>query len=206
MEKRERVFDKVSDLYQHATTSMGKWMWNNHVQWVADKANALAEKYGADPDKAYCAALLHDLADSEFERGHKDFVMWSEKKGKEILLSAGFSETDSREIIEVIIRPHSCHPGILPKTLEGKILSTADSMFHLQTSFFPMLCYMHRPENAKSYEQWQEWFNEKIEREYRVKIFFVDEKNEVKADYEALSKIFKNNTLDSQLDKNIKVL
>jgi len=175
MEETKIVFTEVSELYRGSTTSFGKWMWHNHVQWVADKASALAKKYGADAEKTYCAALLHDLADSWYE-----------------------SDAEVREIIEVIIHPHSCRPGSLPTTLEGKVLSTADSLFHLQTSFFPMLCYMHRPVTARAYEDWQKWFSEKIEREFTVKIFFKDEKSAAKQDYEALLRIFGNRTLDSQ--------
>lgn len=198
MDKSKAVFTAVSELYSAATTPLGKWMWQNHVQWVANKAKQLAEKYGADAEKAYCAALLHDFADCQYERGHEDFDSWSETNGKAVLLRAGFSEDEAKEIIEVIIRPHSCRPGNLPTTLEGKILATADAMFHLQTSFFPILCYMHRPEHTNTYEEWQEWFAEKIERDYGPKIFFEDERVEVKEDYEALKRVFKNKTLNSR--------
>lgn len=78
------------------------------------------------------------------------------------------------------------------------MLATADGMWHLQTSFFPVICYMNRPENTKTYEEWQEWFNGKIERDFGSKIFFEDERSEVKGDYEALSRVFGNKTLDSK--------
>jgi len=198
MEKSKRLFAEVTKLYQTSTTPMGKWMWHNHVQWVANRAKALGEKYGANPENVYCAALLHDLGDCQYERGHEDFDNWSETKGKEILLNAGFNEDDAREVIELIIRPHSCRPGNLPTTLEGKVVATADAMFHLQTSFFPILCYMHRPEHTNTYEDWQEWFSEKIERDYGSKIFFEDERAEVRENYEALSRVFRNQTLDSK--------
>jgi hypothetical protein len=201
MKKSEIVCSKVSDLYgANSARSMGKWMWNNHVQWVADKARELAEKYGADSEKAYCAALLHDLADCQYERDYENFDTWSEKEGEEILLTAGFSKNEAKEIIEVVIRPHSSRPGNLPTTLEGKVLATADAMFHLQTNFFPILCYMHRPADTKTYEAWQGWFSEKVERDFGPKIFFEDERAEVKEDYEALLRVFGNRTLDSKED------
>lgn len=114
-----------------------------HTQWVADKAKKLAEKYGADAEKTYCAALLHDLGDSHYKRGHADFDTWSWGKGKEILKKAGFSKGERTEILEAI-RTHSCHPGHLPTALEGKVLATADGMWHLPTNFFPVICYMAR--------------------------------------------------------------
>lgn len=194
MERSQIVFSEVSSLYSDATTSMGKWMWQNHTQWVADKAKELAQKYGADIEKSYCAALLHDLGDSKFERGHKDFDAWSWETGKAILKKAGFRKAERDAILEAI-RTHSCHPGHLPTALEGKVLATADGMWHLQTSFFPVICYMNRPDNTHSYEEWQNWFNGKIERDFGPKIFFEDEKRELTEDYEALKRVFGNRAL-----------
>jgi putative nucleotidyltransferase with HDIG domain len=197
MEKSQKVLSEVSALYQVATTGMGKWMWRNHTQWVADKARKLAEKYGADAEKAYCAALLHDLGDSRYERGHEIFDSWSKEKAEEILAGAGFTKDEVKEVVEAI-RTHSCRPGNLPTTQEGKVLATADGMWHLQTNFFAVICYMNRPEDTKTYEEWQEWFSGKIERDFGPKIFFEDEKAEVKEDYEALKKVFGNRSLDNK--------
>lgn len=190
------VFNEVDALYQAATTTMGKWMWDNHTQWVADKTKKLAEKYGADAEKAYCAALLHDLGDSKYERDHTDFDTWSWETSKEILKKAEFRRHDRDQILEAI-RTHSCHPGHLPTTLEGKILATADGMWHLQTNFFPVICYMNRPDNTKTYDEWQDWFSQKIERDFGPKIFFEDERDEVKKDYEALKRVFRNKSLNN---------
>lgn len=178
---------------------MGKWMWRNHTQWVADKAKLLAEEYGADTEKVYCAALLHDLGDSCYERGHERFEAWSKEKSEEILRKADFFATEIAEILEAI-RTHSCRPGNLPATLEGKVLATADGMWHIQTNFFPVICYMNRPETTSTFEEWQNWFNGKIERDFGPKIFFDDEKAELEEDYRALKRVFGKKALDSKLD------
>jgi putative nucleotidyltransferase with HDIG domain len=196
MQDSKIVFAEVSELYSTATTSMGKWMWRNHTQWVANKAKQLAEKYGADTEKVYCAALLHDLGDSKYERGHDDFDTWSWEKGKEILKKAGFAKAERKEILEAV-STHSCHPGHLPTTIEGKVLATADGMWHLQTSFFPVICYMNRPDSTRTYEEWQEWFSQKLERDFGPKIFFEDERSEVREDYEALLRVFGKKSLIS---------
>lgn len=191
MEKSKAVFAEVSELYLTSTTSMGKWMWRNHTQWVAKKSKKLAEKYEADTEISYCAALLHDLGDSRYERSDKDFEAWSWEKSKEILKKAGFRKSKRDAILEAV-RTHSCHPGYPPITLEGKVLATADGMWHLQTNFFAEICYMNRPEDTKSYEEWQQWFSKKIERDFGAKIFFEDERTEVKEDYQALKRVFGN--------------
>ena len=196
MDRSKIAFAEVNELYSMATTSMGKWMWQNHTQWVADKTKNLAEKYGANAEQAYCAALLHDLGDSKYERGHESFDSWSWETGKAILKKAGFRKAERDAVLEAI-RTHSCHPGHLPTALEGKVLATADGMWHLQTSFFPVICYMNRPDNTNSYEEWQAWFDGKIERDFGPKIFFEDEKEEVRKDYEALKHVFGNKALSS---------
>ena len=198
MERSKIVWKETDALYGASKTVMGKWMWRNHVQWVADKGRQLAEKYDADPEKVYCAALLHDLGDCKYERDHQDFEIWSWEAGKDILKKAGFRRAKRDEILEAI-RTHSCHLGHLPTALEGRVVATADAMWHIQTSFFPRLCYMHRPLKAKTYDDWQAWFNEKIERDFTVKIFFEDEKEEVRANYEALVRAFGKQDLDSDL-------
>lgn len=195
MERSEVVFNEAKRLYSIAATTMGQWMWHNHTQWVADKAKKLAQKYDADAKKVYCAALLHDLGDAMYERSHPDFEDWSWNTGKDILKKAGFRKIERDAILEAI-RTHSCHPGHLPTTIEGKVLATADGMWHLQTSFFPVICYMNRPDNTKSYKEWQEWFTNKIERDFSVKIFFDDERAEVLEDYKALKKVFEKEALD----------
>lgn len=190
------VLTEVEKSYSTATTTMGKWMWHNHVQWVGDKGKVLAKKYGANEEKVYCAALLHDLGDSKYERGNENFDFWTAKEGEAILQKAGFSDDEIKEILQAV-NTHSCRPGNLPTTIEGKVLATADAMWHLQTSFFPVICYMNRPQNTHSYKEWQAWFNGKIERDFGAKIFFDDEREEVRNDYDALTRVFNNKSLDN---------
>lgn len=156
MGRSRSVFNDTAQLYEAAATSMGKWMWRNHTQWVADKSKQLAEKYGADAEKVYSAALLHDLGDVMYERSHADFDTWSSEKSKEILKDAGFRKAERDEILEVV-RTHS-------------------------------------------YEECQDWFATKIERDFNSKICFEDEKNAVKGEYESLFKVFGRRTLDNNAD------
>ena len=197
MKRVDKVFDLVKEVYEHSEVRpMGAWMWNNHVQWVADKTRDLANKYEADNEKAVSAALLHDLGDSRFERNHPDFDQWSEDEGYEILKESGFNDAEAKEIIEIVVKPHSCRPENMPTTIEGKVLATADAMFHLQTNFFVVLGYKNIPAHTKTLTEWRDWFNEAVERNYKSKIFFDDERSEVESDYQALKRIFGNSSLE----------
>ena len=72
-----------------------------HSLCVADEALRLAKKYGANPDKAYLAGLLHDITKNSSDQEHlKIFDSFgiiltdTEKNAKMAqngLISAGFS-------------------------------------------------------------------------------------------------------------------
>jgi hypothetical protein len=202
MEKAPIVAAAVGELYEAAATSMGAWMWRYHVQWVAERSVVLAETYGADAEHVYCAALLHDLGDSRFERGHEQFDAWSWETGKAILKTAGFRKP-ARDAIMEAVRTHSCHPGHLPTALEGKVLATADALWHLQTNFFPVLCFMNRPDGINDYDEWQQWFLRKITRDYEVKLFFDDEREAARDDYHALLRVFGEKPKDDALRSTV---
>ncbi len=197
MDRDKKVFELVKTIYENEETPlMGTWMWHNHVQWVANKTEDLANKYDANTEFAVSAALLHDLGDARYKRDDSKFNEQCEVMGYEVLEEAGFNKEEAKEIIEVIVQPHSCRPESLPTTAEGKVLATADALFHLQTNFFTVLCYANRPERLNSLGAWQEWFDEKIERDYKTKIFFEDEKQEALEDYNSLKLVFGNKTLE----------
>lgn len=41
-DRSQKVLDQVSVLYENSEREMGHWMWDNHVQWVAEKSAELA--------------------------------------------------------------------------------------------------------------------------------------------------------------------
>lgn len=188
-QKQQLTYTLVNELYLSSSRDMGKWMWQNHVQWVANKAVELAKKYNADQDKVYAGALLHDIGDIWLERDEEGFEEKCDKTGREILKKVGFSEADVDEILINIIEPHSCYPNNLPQTVEGKCLASADAMFHLVTDFFPQFSWKHLP-GSMDYNGWIAWVTEKIERDFNNKIFFDIEKKEVEPYYQALKRVY----------------
>ena len=50
-----------------------------HSKNVADEAQRLAEKYGADPEKAYTAGLLHDICKEIPPEEQKNYVLLSRR-------------------------------------------------------------------------------------------------------------------------------
>lgn len=184
-EKEQAVFDAVKRLYEASERDMGQWMWQHHVQWVAEKAAELAEKYEANVEKTRVGALLHDLGDVWLERDDPEFDARSRDEAEHILTAAGFDVADVQEILDDIIEPHSCYPDNLPKTIEGQCLATADALFHLMTDFFEHFQEMGIPKGKNSAD-WLVWAAEKLERDIHVKIFFDQEQELARPFYEEL--------------------
>ena len=180
----------VQRLYLQAEREMGKWMWKNHVQWVASEALELAKKYQANLDLVYAGALLHDLADVWMERDDKDFEKRSEAEARKILQQTGFLSVEIAQIISEIIAPHSCFSDNLPVTLEAKILATADGLAHFLTDFYQQFEQMGQPFQDK--KQFRAWAREKIVRDFNNKILFADEQKEAQPYFEKLKKYFES--------------
>ena len=189
MKKHQKVAQLVEKAYVNSQEDFARWMWNNHLQFVAHKTEELAKKFGANEDLSIAGAWLHDFGDAFVHRHSDEHEKVSVIKAKEILQEAGYSENEIREVLEVIIQPHSCKNGNLPITIEGKVLATADALAHLTTDFYIQFTWKHLPE-GKTYDEFIDWVNEKIDRDFNTKIFFDTVKAETKHRYQSLLEVF----------------
>lgn len=189
MIKHQKVFELVKQAYEASEEEFGQWMWKNHVPFVAKKTEELSKKYGANANIAVAGALLHDYGDAFMYRHAENHEEVSEKKAKYVLHQAGYTTDETEEIMTQVIEPHSCRGDIVPTTIEGKVMATADALAHLSTDFYVQFTWMHIPEN-KTYEEFLEWVTEKLERDFYKKIFFEEVKEKYRYRYEALKEVF----------------
>jgi len=190
MNKYQKVEQLVENAYLNSDDSFAQWMWENHVPVVAKKTKELSSKYNANLDLAVAGALLHDFGDAFANRFDSNHESVSESEARKVMLKAGYSENEIKEILQDVIAPHSCKKGDeLPKTKEAKILATADALAHLTTDFYIQFTWKHIPE-GKTYEEFLTWATEKLDRDFNRKIFFDEIKDEVRYRYEALSELF----------------
>ncbi len=187
--KHHQVAKLVEQAYLASKQNIALWMWQNHLQFVAWKTEELAIKFNADVDLAVAGALLHDFGDAYVSRHSKDHEEISKTEASKVLQATGFSPQEIQIILEEIIAPHSCYPDLMPQTLEGKILATADAFAHLTTDFYIQFAWKNLPD-GKSYQEFLVWVNEKLERDYNDKIFFEEIKNEAREKYLALKLVF----------------
>ena len=108
-----------------------------HSMNVADCARGLAEKYGADPQKAYLSGLLHDICKNDTEEKQLqmiqefdiilDNVQSTQKKLWHAVLGAEYIKRvvgiDDKEIIDAVRYHTTARAGM---TLLDKILYLAD--------------------------------------------------------------------------------
>jgi len=188
---RQRQLTKLVQLaYEQSSCSFAQWSWPNHVIKVAKYAEELAVRFEANVDLAVAGALLHDFGDVFVERNHQSHQEVTNREGAKLMKQAGYSEKEIDEVLKVIIPPHSCKDGQVPKTMESKVLATADALAHLQTDFYLQFAWMNLPELATNFEEYRSWAQSKIERDFQTKIQFEEVKDEVKPRYLALFLLF----------------
>jgi uncharacterized protein len=99
-----------------------------HVMRVYKNAQRISKKEGANLKLVLTAVLLHDIVSHpKSDPRSKNSSKESAKKAKEVLQRYGYKQ-DEVEAIADAIRDHSFSKGVVPKTLEGKILQDADRL------------------------------------------------------------------------------
>jgi uncharacterized protein len=99
-----------------------------HIMRVLRNASLIARKEKADMRIVTAAVLLHDFVTyPKFDPRSKNSSSESADASRKILKKYGFSP-DEIQIISDAIRDHSFSRGVVPQTLEGKILQDADRL------------------------------------------------------------------------------
>lgn len=191
MQNLETLKQHVEALYTAGNPEADVWVdwaYPNHVLVVAGKTETIAMAQGANIERAVAGALLHDIADAVTARRDPDHEAKSLLMAEELLRASGFNLADTEFVVNEVIRPHSCKE-LMPTTLEGKVMATADGAAHFLTDFYPLFCWRHYgPQD--DYQVFKAWMLAKMEKDFTKKLFFDDVKQEVKPHYEALKLIF----------------
>jgi len=165
------------------------WLAENHVFVVADKAQLLAQRFGANAELVQAAAMLHDIADIKISRFDDRHESISLELARDFLHRTGFLPEEADLIVDDAIRYHSCHDGNVPQSLEGKVLATADALAHIQTNFYVYGAWAMGKEGV-SLNDLKKWALKKLDRDFNDKILFPEVREECRADYEHLKFMF----------------
>ena len=184
MAKIEEIGKYVEDFFRERDKEYcgTVWFYKHHIEIVYNIGLELAEKYGADKEVVGLAALLHDVGKAIDPEKHDEA---GALEAKRILKEYGYPEK-TIEKVSHCIESHMCEAK-QPETLEAKILSTADVLCKFKTPFFFILFASGK---RLSPEEVIDKIKIKIEKDYK-RVFFGDEKEEVRKQYEALKTMVK---------------
>jgi len=194
MKRIEKLSEKVSELYKAKHEGRADWagyMYDSHVFVVSKYAQELSKRFGVQNDLAEAAAILHDIADAVMSRFDSEHEKKSLEIARAFLSETDYSSDEIEIIVDDIIANHSCYPGHLPQTLEGKIMATADAKAHIDTDFYNFAS--DQMSVVKTQEEIKNWILEKIDRDFNVKIFFPEVKKELQEVFEQKKREFNIN-------------
>jgi len=188
----EKLEEEIRDLHLHPkqnSHSLTKRdmvetfsvFWFLHLKPVIDYSKELAKKYNANLEVIWLSAILHDLARLDDLEPHDEI---SSERAYNMLLEKGFNKEIAEEVKKTILT-HRCKKH-KPETLEQKILATADAISHFKPPFY----FWFSSISSKPLKEQLEGSLQKVERDYNEKIFFKDERELVKKEYEVLKSWF----------------
>jgi putative nucleotidyltransferase with HDIG domain len=189
IEKIQKIEDEVKEMhfkptrFKHRVSTLPVEeifadFWNYHVKNVIEESKRMAEKYSADIEAVWLAAIFHDIARIDDKEPHEEI---GSEQAKVFLLEKGF-EPELVEKIKGIILAHRCGKFV-PETLEQKVVASADAIAHFKTPFY---LWVGKIMN-QSMEEMLAKNSKKIERDFYEKIFFDEEREAVRKQYEVLS-------------------
>lgn len=142
--------------------------WKHHVVPVVAYSREMASRYGGESDVIHLGALMHDMALLEDREPHDEI---GAQKAYDYLVINWVPQEVAEKVRDIVLK-HRCRV-YEPKTLEEKIVATADALAH----FFPDFHGSGALRLAKEdHIQMKVLDIEKLEREYERKIFFEKEK------------------------------
>lgn len=180
-EKIQQLEKEIRDLCKSHKEEVKRTFWDFHIKPVIEISKEMAEKYDADIEVVWLSAILHDIARLNNKDPHDEI---GAKKAEEILGSKGFSKELIKKVSRGILT-HRCRK-YLPESLEEKILASADAISHFKAPFY----LWHFRFSQKDYIEVFSKNIEKIDRDFNEKIFFADEKEMVRKEYEVLRRWF----------------
>lgn len=182
----QKIKNKVENLVKEACgkTVVRDRIWEFHIIPVVKFSKRLGEKFEADLEVLELAALLHDYASILDRKFDKDHHIESIKLAREILSEMNFPEKKIDHIADCI----EAHRGSLKqehKTIESKLLASADAMSHISEPV-AMMHLAFRVLDNKVIEG-ASWLRGKIERSWKKTI--PEGQEMIREDYDRIVKI-----------------
>ena len=141
----------------------GSTVWKYHLGVVARYSMALAEKMHADVEVVALAAYLHDYAALLDVKNAPLHHIEGAKKAGQILRRLGLPAEKIR-LVKECIYSHRGSVRMKKKTLEAKIVASADAMAHF--CYIPDMFYLAYGVHKLKPEEGAAWLKAKLQRSW----------------------------------------
>ncbi len=161
---RDEVYALVYDAAYSDNNKFTSTVWTYHILPVVDHSLALGKKLKADLEVLELASLLHDYAALVNFKHYKKHHIYGARMAGDILKDFGLPRGKIKKIQECIL----CHRGSVPmarKTIEAKILASADAMSHIteMTDMFYLAFGVHKLDTYDGCK----WLKSKLNRSWK---------------------------------------
>ena len=162
------VIKKVEKLIKEAcrkqTNKFERSAWDFHIKSVVNWGKLLAKELNADLEIVEISALLHDYASVKNPKWNKEHHIHGARLADEILTKLDYPR-EKIEAIKHCIYSHRASKQIERKTIEAKILASADAVAHIVN--VPALLYLAFKIHDKTVTQGIDWVRKKLQRSYK---------------------------------------
>ena len=139
-------------------------VWKYHLELVAKYSLALAKKLKADAEVAELSAYLHDYASLlDVKNAERHHIVGAELAGK-ILTKLGLPEKKNKAVKNSILT-HRGSIKLAKRTLEAKILASADAMSHFY--YIPDMFYLAYGVHQLNSDEGAAWLKAKLRRSWK---------------------------------------
>ena len=159
------------------------WFYENHLLAVEKAAKFLLSNLPkANREVVLLGVWLHDLQRVRNIDG--DHQKIGAREAGKVLKDFGYDAKTISRVKEMILS-HACY-SIMPKTIEAKILASADAMSHYENDFYLRIATT----GEVPAEDYNKGALEKLDRDYNKKIFFPFAKKKIESRHKSLMKVF----------------
>lgn len=186
--KKQNKILKIKKFIKKECETLGftsDWFYKIHLLAVEKFAKELLNKLPkADKEIVMLGVWLHDLQRIRGIKG--DHARMGSIEAEKVMKKFDYEKNKIKHVKEIILT-HSCNTKLRPRTIEGKILASADAMSHYVNDFYLQIAVL----GERNLQDYRKWALEKLNRDYNEKIYFKFAKKMIQDRHRALVSLFK---------------
>lgn len=175
----DKKISEIRKISKDICDKNGTMDWEMHVMPVLKNAMELAGKLKADKEVVEISVCLHDIA--RLSGSEEDHHIAGSKMAAKILKKLGYPKPFIEKVEYCVLNHGALYMEC--KTLESKIVNSADAMAHLETPLW--LVWIAGVVQKKNFRESFEWVDKKIENGWKNRFQLSEAREMARPKYEA---------------------